>query len=206
MADRVVVRIQDGKRLSQLASVVAAPGETVLARQMVEIEPVKFGVPGWTANTAYKAGDIVTHLGKLWRCLADNNAVAADWSPGTAWSLWAETWESGVIPDWRQPQGAHDAYPKDFKVRHRGYTWQSLIPANVWEPGSAGAETLWKCLDCPPPAQYTEWVSGEQLTYNPDKPIIRTYQGRKYQLRQNPGINIWPPPTVPALWLDIGPV
>lgn len=45
-----------------------------------------------------------------------------------------------------------------------------------------------------------EWVSGEALTYDPDNPIYRTYEGVTYKLIQNPGINIWPPPTVPALW------
>lgn len=47
-----------------------------------------------------------------------------------------------------------------------------------------------------------EWVSGEQGIQIGDR---RTYQGVIYECRQNPGINIWPPPTVPALWLVIGP-
>lgn len=38
---------------------------------------------------------------------------------------------------WRQPTGAHDAYPKDWIVSHVGGQWVSLVDANVWEPGVA---------------------------------------------------------------------
>lgn len=44
----------------------------------------------------------------------------------------------GTLPAWTQPTGAHDAYPKDFVVRHSGKVWSSLTPANVWEPGVSG--------------------------------------------------------------------
>jgi hypothetical protein len=44
---------------------------------------------------------------------------------------------------WVQPQGAHDAYELGAIVTHNGQTWQSLVDANVWEPGAVGAESLW---------------------------------------------------------------
>lgn len=80
---------------------------------------------------------------------------------------------------------AHTAESTGTPVQTLGVLWAVYI-----EPGP----------DIP------EWVSGEALTYDPVNPAKRTYQGRIYELRQNPGINIWPPPTVPALWLDIGPL
>lgn len=45
----------------------------------------------------------------------------------------------GTTPgeEWRQPTGAHDAYPKDWVVTHAGDQWVSLVDANVWEPGVA---------------------------------------------------------------------
>jgi hypothetical protein len=48
--------------------------------------------------------------------------------------------DEGIQPGdpWRQPTGAHDAYPLDAKVTHEGKTWRSTIAANVWEPGVAG--------------------------------------------------------------------
>lgn len=39
---------------------------------------------------------------------------------------------------WAQPTGAHDAYPQGWTVVHGGKTWESLTPANVWEPGVSG--------------------------------------------------------------------
>ena len=40
--------------------------------------------------------------------------------------------------EWRQPTGAHDAYPTGWEVEHNGKRWVSLTPANVWEPGVSG--------------------------------------------------------------------
>lgn len=39
---------------------------------------------------------------------------------------------------WRQPQGAHDAYPLGWVVAHRDALWESLVAGNVWEPGVSG--------------------------------------------------------------------
>jgi hypothetical protein len=39
---------------------------------------------------------------------------------------------------WRQPQGAHDAYPIGAVVSHKDKTWESTVAANVWEPGVSG--------------------------------------------------------------------
>ena len=39
---------------------------------------------------------------------------------------------------WRQPTGAHDAYPKGWKVTDSAKTWESLIDGNVWKPGISG--------------------------------------------------------------------
>lgn len=47
---------------------------------------------------------------------------------------------TGVAPGdpWRQPTGAHDAYPKDWTSTHSDKLWVSLISGNVWEPGVSG--------------------------------------------------------------------
>lgn len=39
---------------------------------------------------------------------------------------------------WRQPTGAHDAYPKDWTSTHQDKLWVSLVSGNVWEPGVSG--------------------------------------------------------------------
>lgn len=81
---------------------------------------------------------------------------------------------------------------------HGGYTWQSLIAANVWEPGSVGAENLWENLTPPPPTP--EW---QPWTYYAIGTVV-TYNSAEYQCRQShtsqPG---WEPPNALALWLPL---
>lgn len=47
---------------------------------------------------------------------------------------------AGVQPGqpWRQPTGAHDAYPLDWEAPHQGKRWRSTQPNNMQEPGVAG--------------------------------------------------------------------
>ena len=49
-------------------------------------------------------------------------------------ALFAPFRQSDVIQPWVQPQGAHDAYDVGIKVTHKGFTWESTIPANTTEP------------------------------------------------------------------------
>ena len=44
---------------------------------------------------------------------------------------------------WVQPLGGHDAYALGAIVTHNGKTWESLVAANVWEPGTVGTSGLW---------------------------------------------------------------
>lgn len=77
------------------------------------------------------------------RLLQDHTAQA-DWTPDAAPSLYVRVAAPGTIPEWVQPLGAEDAYRTGDRVRHGGRIWESLADANVWEPGAAGTETLWK--------------------------------------------------------------
>lgn len=94
----------------------------------------------WDPNgVAYTAETSkVQYNGLLYKCLQSHTSQAS-WTPTDAPSLWvriddpAEEW-----PEWRQPQGAHDAYAKGAKVTHNEKHWVSDIDANVWEPGVYG--------------------------------------------------------------------
>lgn len=92
--------------------------------------------PAWSL-TAYSVGDRIRYNGKLYRCEQAHTAQA-DWTPDITQALWTEVAPSGVIPEWRQPTGAQDAYIKGDKVRHNGGIWISDIDGNVWEPGTYG--------------------------------------------------------------------
>lgn len=95
--------------------------------------------PAWSAGAvSYRAGDRVRSGALLYKCLTAH-VSQGDWTPEAAVSLWvrldnpAEEW-----PQWRQPQGAHDAYGKGAKVSHNGTHWVSTADGNVWEPGAYG--------------------------------------------------------------------
>ena len=93
--------------------------------------------PQWRL-TAYGAGVIVMHNGKLYRSVSAHTAQT-DWRPDITPALWtpiadpAEQW-----PAWAQPLGGHDAYKKGAQVSHSGDHWISEVDANVWEPAVSG--------------------------------------------------------------------
>lgn len=105
---------------------------------------------------------------------------------------------SGVEPgqEWRQPTGAHDAYPQDWEVTHDGRTWISTTPANVWTPGVSG----WREVveeDAAPP----EWVSpsGAHDAYMTGDRV--TFEGTVYESVVDG--NVWSPADHPAGWKQV---
>ena len=93
--------------------------------------------PEWSANSVnYKKDDRVHYGDTLYKCLQDHTSQAS-WTPDTAPSLWVRVDDPAVDwPEWVQPTGSTDAYPKGAKVTHNGKKWISDIDANVWEPGT----------------------------------------------------------------------
>lgn len=57
-----------------------------------------------------------------------------DWTPDIVPALFTRKTPAGVIPDWVQPTGAHDAYNIGDRVTFNGQVYESLINANVWSP------------------------------------------------------------------------
>lgn len=95
--------------------------------------------PQWTSKD-YAQGDRVQYQGLLYKCLQSHTAQS-DWTPETAVSLWVRVDDPSIeYPEWRQPQGSHDAYNKGDKVSHNGKHWQSDIDGNVWEPPTMWSE------------------------------------------------------------------
>lgn len=74
----------------------------------------------------------------LYKCLTSHTSQES-WKPDVSPSLWVRIDDPAIEwPEWRQPQGSHDAYPKGAKVSHNGKKWTSDVDANVWEPGVYG--------------------------------------------------------------------
>lgn len=97
----------------------------------------------WEAGRKCLTGERLRYHGELYRVLQDHTSQA-DWTPDAAPSLYVRVAAPGTIPEWVQPLGAEDAYRTGDRVRHGERIWESLADANVWEPGAAGTETLWK--------------------------------------------------------------
>ena len=92
----------------------------------------------WQSVTAYLSGDRVRYGNLLYRCLQAHTSQD-DWAPDVAVSLWVRIDDPAIEwPEWRQPTGAHDAYPLGARVSHAGKRWVSDIDSNVWEPGVSG--------------------------------------------------------------------
>ena len=96
----------------------------------------------WEPDRDYVKEDRVRHQGLLYRLIPDTHHSQADWPPELTPAIWArvddpaEEW-----PEWRQPQGSHDAYPAGAKVSHNGKHWVNTYgDGNVWEPGVFGWE------------------------------------------------------------------
>lgn len=107
-----------------------------------QAETVPNAYPEWATGTTYKVGDRRRYDAKLYRCIQAHTSQDG-WEPPNVPALWVRTSHDGEIPEWVQPTGAHDAYALGDKVKHVGKVWESLVDANVWEPGTAGTETLW---------------------------------------------------------------
>lgn len=103
--------------------------------------------PFWGINVDYKLNDRVRYLNILYKCIIPHTSQS-NWNPIDAPSLWAKvlTSESGEPLPWEQPDSTNP-YMKGDKVTHNGFTWESLIDNNVWEPGVVGTENLWRKID-----------------------------------------------------------
>jgi hypothetical protein len=94
--------------------------------------------PRWSDTAVYSTGDRVCYESTLYKCLQDHTAQT-DWTPDTAVSLWVRVDDPSIEwPEWVQPVGAADAYPKGAKVSYNEKHWISDVDNNVWAPGTYG--------------------------------------------------------------------
>jgi hypothetical protein len=85
-----------------------------------------------------------TENGKLYKVLQDHTS-AAQWRPDESVSLYVEVTPPGVIPVWKQPTGAQDAYMTGDKVHfpdEEGPIYISTVDNNVWAPNVYGWELV----------------------------------------------------------------
>ena len=94
--------------------------------------------PTWASQIGNEvpAGRRLWYDGRLWKVL-QAHTVQEDWNPADAVSLFTEV-SIEEWPEWKQPQGAHDAYNAGDQVSHNEGHWRSNCDSNIWEPGVFG--------------------------------------------------------------------
>ena len=94
--------------------------------------------PRWSSEAVYAVGDRVCYESTLYKCL-QNHTAQATWTPADSPSLWVRVDDPSIEwPEWVQPVGAADAYPKGAKVSYNEKHWISDVDSNVWTPGVYG--------------------------------------------------------------------
>ena len=85
--------------------------------------------------------EIFKYQGKLYKVIKGLTS-SEEWKPDSTPSEYLALMPEGVIPEWVQPTGAHDAYVKDFQVVYGGQVWINTVDANTWKPGEYGWELV----------------------------------------------------------------
>lgn len=83
------------------------------------------------------------------------------------------------LPEWRQPQGAHDAYPLGMMVTHEGLDYRSLLAANVWAPSPES--NFWEVVPPLPPQPWKQPTSAEDAYAQGDR-VTHFVEGRETDL------------------------
>lgn len=92
--------------------------------------------PTWGINITYAINDRIRYNEKLYKVVQAHTSQS-DWTPDITPALYTEVAPPGVIPVWKQPTGAQDAYNTGDKVHYpdeEGPVYESLIDANIWSP------------------------------------------------------------------------
>lgn len=76
----------------------------------------------------------------LYRCIQQHDKQET-WPPPSVPALFVDEAPTGVIPQWQQPEGAHDAYHKGDLTTLDSKVWESDVDGNVWEPPTQWTET-----------------------------------------------------------------
>lgn len=133
-------QIAASKSAGQITTRGLITSDTISADEVAELVAL---YPDWAIGVAYYIGDLVAYQDGLYQCIQAHTSQA-DWAPDIVPALFTRKSPAGMIPDWVQPTGAHDAYNTGDRVMFEGQVWESLIDANTWSPTAYPAG--WKLI------------------------------------------------------------
>jgi chitodextrinase len=105
-----------------------------------QAEEVTVLYPMWEVGIAYSVGDRRQYEGLLYKCVQAHTSQA-DWTPDVVPALWVRT-STEEWPEWKQPQGAHDAYNKGDKCSYKGKHYICTADGNIYPPDVFGWEEV----------------------------------------------------------------
>ena len=92
--------------------------------------------PAWKVPLAVQVGEKYQYNGVLYKVI-QAHTTQLDWLPDIVPALFVQVNAPDVIPVWKQPTGAHDAYMTGEKVHFPTLSdpvYKSKIDYNVWSP------------------------------------------------------------------------
>ena len=106
-----------------------------------DLSQVPLLIDEWEVGVDYVANkSVVRFEDDLYRVITSHRSQL-DWTPDVALTVFSRVSRPGKIPAWKQ-----GSYTKGMKVTHNGFTWESVVDNNVWEPGTVN-ETIWKKIE-----------------------------------------------------------
>jgi len=99
----------------------------------VEIDTFAELFPYYRVGKAYKIGERFSLDNVVYEVIQAHTSQL-DWRPSELPALYKRVNNPVVIPDFKQPTGAHDTYKKGDKVMFNGSVWESTIDNNSWSP------------------------------------------------------------------------
>ena len=112
------------------------------------IQAIDYEYAAEDTNHVFNAGDLVLRDGNIYKVKLTHfgyQETVDNFNTFYQLVISLKDAESGVVPDFIQPTGAHDAYKKGDKVTFNGKVWESLIDSNVWSPTAYPAG--WKLIN-----------------------------------------------------------
>ena len=97
-----------------------------------ELAEMRMLYPAWEIGKSY-TDEVVRYGDRLYKVIQSHTSQD-DWTPDVTPALFNLIQPPGVIPEWVQPTGGHDAYKKGDLVLFEGKTYKSLIDANTYSP------------------------------------------------------------------------
>ena len=96
----------------------------------------KWMYPEWQNEVTYEVGNRVRYADKLYKCNIAHTSQE-DWNPSVPSALWSEV-SADEWAEWKQPEGAHDAYNIGDKCSYKGKHYICDVNGNVYAPNVYG--------------------------------------------------------------------